>query len=170
MSLLSLSRSPAQLASIVVLGAAALLGGCAEPGPLDSSQTTVDNYSKVKAAGIRPVAVGEFSSNEDKQPTEARYLKDTLTTELQGAGMLDPASGALIQGQLVTADFGRSGGQVSARFIVTVAGGRVVYDRELRTSGSWGSNANVNRERGALYSKLVGLLFTDPGFRNAVPR
>jgi len=159
-----------RLVPALVLAVAALVVGCAQP-PLDSSQNnTTDNFSKLKAAGIRPVAVGEFTSDKDSLPVEARYLKDTLVTELQGAGMFDAGSGALIEGRMIAADMGRTGGSVAARFIVTVPGGRVVYDRELRTSNTWGSNANATREQGYLYSKLVGLLFTDPGFRNAVPR
>jgi outer membrane lipoprotein SlyB len=158
-----------RLVPALVLAAAALVAGCAQT-PLDSTTTTVDNFSKIKAAGIRPVAVGDFQSVNDKRPTEARFLKDTLTTELQGAGMFDANAGASIQGTLVDADMGKTSGSVAARFIVTVAGGRVVYDRELRTSSTWGANANVTREQGNVYSKLVGLLFTDPGFRNAVPR
>lgn len=152
------------------LALAALLGGCAQSPALPSSQSTTDNFQKARAAGIRPVAVGDFSARADDRAVEARYLRDTLVTELQGAGVFDAASGAVVQGQLVDASFQRQAGSVAARFTVTVAGGRVVYDRELRANSTWDAGADTARERSAVYSKLVGLLFSDPGFRNAVPR
>ena len=166
MTAISLSR----LAPALVLALATLVAGCSHPKRLESSQNTTDNFSKLKAAGIRPVAVGQFTPERGGLSVEARFLRDTLITELQGAGMFDAGSGASIQGKMISAEMGGSGGTVAARFTVTLAGGQVVYDRELRTSNTWGRQADVMNERVNLYSKLVGLLFTDPGFRNAVPR
>jgi len=159
-----------RLLPVLVL-VSAFASGCAQTSaaPAQSSQVSTDNFSKAKAAGIRPVAVGEFRSPKDSRPAEARHLKDTLATELSGAGLLDPASGAVVEGELVSADLGSTSGSVAARFIVTT-GGRVVYDKELRASSTWRADANVPREQGLVYSKLVGQLFTDPMFRNAVPR
>jgi hypothetical protein len=165
-----MSRLPFPRLFPVLVLAAAALAGCAQPAvPTESAQVTTDNFSKAKAAGIRPVAVGEFRSVKDSKPAEARHLKDTLSTELSGAGLLDPASGAVVEGELVSAELGSTSGTVAARFIVTT-GGRVVYDKELRSSSTWRADANVPREQGLVYSKLVGQLFTDPMFRNAVPR
>ena len=167
MNAISLPR----LMPALVLAVATLVAGCSHPTRrLDSSENTTDNFSKLKAAGIRPVAVGTFGPERHGLSVEARFLRDTLITELQGAGMFDAGSGASITGRMISAELGGSGGSVAARFTVTLADGRVVYDRELRTSNTWGRNADVTNERINLYSKLVGLLFTDPGFRNAVPR
>ena len=165
-----MSRPPfLRLIPVLVLAAAAL-GGCVQTAvPAESAQVTTDNFSKAKAAGIRPLAVGDFRSPKDSRPAEARHLKDTLATELSGAGLLDPASGYVVEGELVSADLGKTSGSVAARFIVTTSG-RVVYDKELRASSTWRADANVPREQGLVYSKVVGLLFTDPMFRNAVPR
>jgi len=163
-------RHPAPSRPLCVLLAAccvAVLAGCAHRQvALDSPQSSTDNFQKAKAAGIRPVAVGDF----DGQDGEAQYLKDTLVVELQGAGLLDPASDAVIQGRLVEARMGRHQGSVVARFTVTQSDGRVLYDRELRTSATWGAGANAARERAGVYRKLVGVLLGDPGFKNAVPR
>jgi hypothetical protein len=159
-----------RLLPALVLAVAALAAGCSHQQPLDSSENTTDNFSKLKAAGIRPVAVGEFTADRHGLLDEARFLKDTLVTELQGAGMFDAGSGASIRGKMISSEMGGRSGSVAARFIVILPDGRIVYDRELHTSNTWGRNANVTHERGYLYSKLVGLLFTDPGFRNAVPR
>ena len=132
--------------------------------------SSTDNFQKAKAAGIRPLAVGEFGSDQDSRPVEARYLKDTLSTELQGAGLLDPAAGAVVEGKLLSADLGGRQGSVGARFTVTLVGGRVVYDRDLRVTSTWDAAANVSKEHSAVYRKLVGALFTDPAFKNAVAR
>lgn len=143
--------------------------GCAQPITLDSAQSTPDNFARAKAAGIRPVAVGSFRSSSDTRSVEARYLKDTLAVELQGAGMFDPASSAVVDGELISTHMDKTGGRLAARFVVTL-GGRVVFDRELRITSTWQGDADVKREQGAIFNKLVGMLLTDPGFSNAVPR
>lgn len=153
-----------------LLIAVALVGCGHRPRGLDSPESSTDNFQKAKAAGIRPVAVGDFSSDRDRHPVEARYLQDTLSTELQGAGLLDPAAGVVVHGKLLSAELGGHQGSVAARFTVTMADGRLVYDRDLRVSSNWGSGAKVPKEHSAVYRKLVGALFTDPAFKNAVSR
>jgi hypothetical protein len=151
--------------------AAVALSACVAPAPdkIDSAQSSTDNFQKAKAAGIRSVAVGEFSA-ENSLTQQAQYLKDNLIVELQGAGLLDPGAASVVQGKLVDAQLGGTQGTVAARFTVTQSDGRVVYDRELRTSSQWTPNANAPKEHEAVYRKLVGVLFSDPGFRNAIPR
>ena len=165
-----MSRSLLRLVP-ALLTAAVFAVGCAQTttSTLDTAQATPDNFSRAKAAGIRPVAIGNFTSAQDKFPAEARYLRDTLDVELQGAGLVNPSSTAVIDGQLVVSDLGATAASVGARFTVTVSG-RVVYDRELRTSSTWDKSANAGRQQGAVYNKLVGVLLADPGFKNAVPR
>jgi hypothetical protein len=145
------------------------LSACVAPEKIDSAQSSTDNFQKAKAAGIRPVAVGEFSA-ENNLTQQAQYLKDNLIVELQGAGLLDPGATSVVQGKLVDAQLGSTEGTVTARFTITQSSGRVVYDRELRTSSQWAPNANVAKEHEAVYRKLVGVLFSDPGFKNAIPR
>ena len=157
---------PALLTSVL------LAAGCAQAptASFDSAQSTTDNFTRAKAAGIRPVAIGEFTGAEEGQRlAEARYLRDTLAVELQGAGLVDASSNAVIAGRVVSADFGARDGSVAARFIVTVAG-IVAYDRELRTSATWDASADASRQRGRVYNKLVGVLLADPGFKNALRR
>jgi hypothetical protein len=165
-----MSRSLLRLVP-ALLTAAVLAAGCAQPATstFASAQSTPDNFSRAKAAGIRPVAIGTFTSAQDKLPTEARYLRDTLDVELQGAGLVNPSSTAVIDGQVTAAEFAATTGTVAARFTVTVSG-RVVYDRELRTGSTWDKSADAGRQQGAVYNKLVGVLLADPGFKNAVPR
>lgn len=146
------------------------MSGCANhEHVLDSAESSTDNIQRAKAAGIRPIAVGNFPSNVS-DAGEVQYLKDNLIVELQGAGLLDPASGSVLHGTLVDCEMGRTRGNVTARFTITQAGGRVVYDRELRATDSWPASDNRARAQSGVYRKLVGVLFNDPGFKNAVPR
>ena len=164
-----LSRPVFRLLPALLIASVAVLAGCIHhERVLDSAESSTDNFQKAKAAGIRPVAVGDFTS--DTLSDETQYLKDSLVVELQGAGMLDPASGSVIQGQVTDVQMGRTRANITARFTITQAGGRVVYDRELRASSTWPANANVAKAQSAVYRKLIGVLFTDPGFKNAVPR
>ncbi len=161
---------PRLLPALALVAAVALTGCGHRARSLDSPQSSTDNFQKAQAAGIRPVAVGEFGSERNSRPVEARYLKDTLSTELQGAGLLDPASSAVVEGKLLSVELGGNRAVAAARFTITLAGGRVVYDRDLRVTHTWSSGANMAREHRAVYSKLVGALFTDPAFKNAVAR
>jgi hypothetical protein len=150
---------------------AALLVGCATPQPdMDSAQSSTDNIQKAKAAGIRPLNVGEFTFEAGVSAEQALHLKDNLTVDLQGAGLLDPSASTLIQGRLIDAELGKRSGMLAARFTVIQAGGSKVFERELRTSSAWRKGANVGKEHAALFRKLVGVLLSDPGLRNAVSR
>ncbi|MEY4561499.1 MAG: hypothetical protein RLZZ618_776 [Pseudomonadota bacterium] len=165
------NRPSSRLLTVLVLAAAAALAGCQHrAATINSPESSTDNFQKAKAAGVRPLAVGEFNSKGDRRDVEARYLKDTLSTELSGAGLLDPASNAVVEGELISVSIGGSGGNATARFIITLSNGRVVYDRELRTTVQWSGGGAVANQRREIYQKLVGQLFTDPSFKNAVPR
>jgi hypothetical protein len=157
--------------TLIHLFAAAALIGCATPQPdMDSAQSSTDNIQKAKAAGIRPLNVGEFTADADVPPEQAQHLKDNLIVDLQGAGLLDPSATVTIQGRLIDAELGKRSGMLGARFTVTRAGGSTVFDRELRTSSAWRKGADIGKEHAALFRKLVGILLSDPGLRNAVPR
>ena len=125
----------------------------------------------------------DVRSNKVSAPTDrsfAKYLKETLSTELRAAGLLAEGAAIVIRGQLtdstLEAGVGTGRGSVAARFIAD-RDGRTVFDKELRASGTWDSSfvgataipAAIN-EYTALHRKLVALLLDDAAFRTAVAR
>lgn len=172
-----------------------LLCGCAQLRmgvPIPS----IDNIQAARASGIAPVALGAFALAPGKNPSVdqyvtartntiyspdgssfARYLRATLATDLEAAGLLDPASGTVIEGLLTDSQLdvpsGQAHGSVAARFTVTRRGAKV-YDRELRASAQWPSSfigieavPEAMNQYGLLYRKLLALLLQDPAFRAA---
>lgn len=175
-----------------------LLTGCAQIR-LGAPVAGIDNIQKAKASGIAPVAVGAFTlaagkpASMDQSVTArtnaifspfdnsfAKYLKENLSADLRAAGLLEPASAIVVEGQLtdsqLDAGLGQASGSVAARFTVA-RGGAKVYERELRASATWESPfvgayavpAAVN-EYALLYRKLVTALLDDPAFRIAAKR
>lgn len=186
------------IAGAFVLALLSTLTGCAQM-QLGAPVPGIDNIQKAKGAGIAPVSLGAFSlaagkpaamdqsvtarTNRIFSPYDssfAKYLKESLATELRAAGLLDETSMIVIEGQLtdsqLDAAVGVATGSVAARIKVTRAGEQV-YDRELRASGSWESPfvgayavpAAVG-EYALLYRKLVSQLLDDPAFRQAAKR
>jgi hypothetical protein len=185
------------------LGRAAVLSmlvlcGCAQLH-LGAPIPSIDNIQSARASGIAPVALGSFSLAPGKSPSVdqyvtartntfyapdggsfARYLRATLATDLAAAGLLDPASGTVIEGLLTDSQLdvpsGQARGSVAARFIVT-RGGAKVYDRELRANAQWTAPfigieavpAAMNHY-GLLYRQLLAALLEDPAFRAAAKR
>ena len=172
-----------------------VLCGCAQLH-LGAPIPSIDNIQAARASGIAPVALGSFTLAPGKSPSVdqyvtartntlyapdgssfARYLRATLATDLEAAGLLDPASGTVIEGLLTDSQLdvpnGPARGSVAARFIVT-RGGAKVYDRELRASAQWTASfigveavpAAMNHY-GLLYRKLLAMLLEDPAFRAA---
>lgn len=187
-----------RLLSAFAIAGVVLLTGCAQL-QMGAPSPSVDNIQKAKASGMAPASLGEFKpvagkpanfdagldvrSNTLSSPVEgsfAKYLKETLATELKAAGLYDAGSTTVIQGQLTQSDLAvpvsQGSGTLAARFVVLRAG-RTVYDKELKASASWESSfvgavaipAAVNEYTG-LYRKLVGQLLDDPAFRQAVVR
>ncbi len=193
MSRQQLQSTVAILAAIVF----SLLTGCAtQLGPPVAS---ADNTTKARATGMGTVQVGPFAlaPGKDKSldtgvsvrasrasaPTGgsfAEYLRETLIVELKSAGLLNPASPAVITGFLTDSQvdpaMSEGSGKLAARFVVTRTGS-VVYDKELTVSSKWESSflgavaipAAIN-EYTALYRKLVGVLLDDPTFKEATRR
>lgn len=185
---------------LALLGAAALLGGCAEM-PMSPPRATIGNATKLRSGNpvLGPVEVGKFTldaskpasldtgvnirSNMVRSPVEgsfAQYLRETLRVELQSAGLLDARSDAVITGTLldsaVEAPVGAGKALLAARFVVA-RGGAVRYDRALSVDSSWDSPfigaVAVPQAAGqyeALYRKLVGVLLDDPAFRAVVAK
>lgn len=174
------------------------LTGCAQL-PLGEPAASFGNIEKAGRSGTAPVAVGPFRldpgaapeidtglsvrSNVVVSPIQgsfAQYLKQTLITDLQAAGLYDPASPSEISGFLTdsTLDVPLDTGHASlgARFVV-VRLGKAVYDKELKVSASWPSSfvgmeaipSGVN-QYGALYHTLIGKLLDDPDYQAANPK
>jgi len=170
----------------------ALLIGCATQ--LGAPVASADNTTKARATGMGTVQVGEFAlaPGKDKsldssisvraasvsEPTGgsfSQYLRETLIVELKSAGLLNPASPAVITGFLTESQvdpaMSEGSAKLAARFVVTRAGS-TVYDRELTVTSKWASSfvgavaipAAINEYTG-LYRKLVGVLLDDPKFQ-----
>ncbi len=175
---------------------AVLLVGCANV-KLAEPTAAVENVQKAKAAGIAPIAVGNFKlapgkdlsldqvvsirSNRFYSPYDSsfsKYLAHTLTADLRAAGLLAEDSRRTIQGELtqstVDASIGQGKGSLAGRFSV-LDEGRKTYDKELKVEAAWESSfvgavaipAAIN-EYVALYHKVIAQLLDDPEFRKAV--
>lgn len=187
-----------RLAVIAAAAAVSLqLTGCASLN-MSAPQPTADNVAKVRAMSMAPASVGTFTvapakAGSDKSVSMrgantlqapggsfAQYLGESLKTELQAAGMLDPAASTVITGTLTNTDLdaaiGTGTAKLAARFVVTRAGA-VKFDNELSVDSSWESSfigavaiplAAQNYE--GLYRKLVSKLLDDAAFRAAVTK
>jgi hypothetical protein len=175
-----------------------LLGGCAQI-PLGQPMASFENIEKGRVSATAPVAVGVFRiapgvnpeidaglsvrSNAVVSPIEgsfAQYLKHTLVTDLQAAGLYDAAASTEISGLLTESmlDVPMDTGQASlgARFVV-VRMGKTVYEKELKVRASWPSSfvgmeaipAGINQYT-SLYHTLVGKLLDDPDYQAANPK
>lgn len=184
-----------RLVPVVLLAA---VTGCASV-KLESTGASPATLEKLRSARLAPAQVGTFVLAPGKDPamdtslgglrgstltpaqgTWSKHLQDTLVTELTAAGLYDPASRSVIDGQLtdsrVDAAIGTGTGRLAARFVVT-RDGRVVFDKELAAEASWESSFMgavaiplAMNQYGALYKTLVGKLADDPDFRRALAR
>lgn len=175
---------------------AALLAGCAI-APMGAPIPSVQNIGKARAAGVPPLALGDFRlapgkpasldqsvsirTNRIHSPfgsSFSSYLKESLAADLRAAGLLDDASPIVLSAQLtdsqVDVPVGTARATLAAVFTVTRSGVRV-YERELRVEDTWhasfiGAEAipmGLNHY-GQLYRRLAGELLDDPLFRAAV--
>jgi hypothetical protein len=182
----------------VLVAIAITVTGCANI-QLDATGATSGTVEALRAASLKPAQVGAFKLSSDKQsamdtsisglrghtlaPAKGSWsqlLKDTLITELTAAGLYDPTSGSVIEGQLtdsrVDAAMGTGTARLAARFVVT-DGGRVVFEKETAVDANWESSfvgavaipAAMN-QYGALYKALVAKLVDDPDFRRALAK
>ena len=185
------------LSITAVLAAATQLVGCSTPMAAPSS--SIENTVKLRNAPLAPAAVGEFALAQGKPAAKdksvsirgtalvspvsdslSKYLEETLRKELQAANLLDTNSGTQISGFLVDSDLdvpmGTGTGYLTARFVVKKAD-RIAYDRELNTRLEWESSflgaiaiPTAAQNYAFLYKKLVGTLFDDPDFRQALAK
>ncbi|MDR0702589.1 MAG: hypothetical protein LBF61_09335 [Azoarcus sp.] len=184
----------------VPLLATLAITGCANV-VVDTTGASPATLEKLRAANVVPVQVGAFQLAPGKPPaidtksaslrgsrmrpakgSWAQLLKDTLVVELTAAGLYDPSSRFVIEGQLtaskIDAPIKASTGtaRLAARFIVT-NDGRVEYDKELAVDTSWESSffgaiaiPRAMNQYSALYTKLVARLFDDPDFQRALAK
>ena len=180
-----------------VLAAATQLVGCSTPMVAPSS--TIENTVKLRNVPLAPAAVGEFALAPGKPAARdksvsmrgtalvspvgdslSKYLEETLRKELQAANLLDANSATQISGFLVDSDLdaaiGTGTGHLTARFVVKKADS-VTYDRQLSTKLEWESSfmgpiaiPAAAQNYAFLYKKLVGTLFDDPDFRQALAK
>jgi hypothetical protein len=194
-------RSANSLCNIKRVAAAvslALLFGCTTvmPPPIASGE----NSQALRAANLAPTNVGTFKLASGRPPlmdvelsgglrggniaapsgSYAQHLKEALRAELQSAGLLDPKSKYVIEGQLsdskVDAAIGTGTARLAARFQV-IREGQVLFDKELTVEDSWDSSfigavaIPLAIERySATYRTLVAKLLSDSDFRRALAR
>lgn len=193
-----LSARLRRLGATAALACALSLQGCTTvlPPPIGGGAAR----ETLRAANLAPAAVGEFKLAAGK-PAEldfemqgglrganieapgrsfSRHLGQVLKAELHSAGLLDPQSDAVIEGQLteskVDAAIGTGTARLAARFQVRRAGG-TVFDKEVSASDSWDSSfvgaiavPRAVEHYGALYRSLVLELAKDADFRRALAR
>ncbi len=174
----------------------AFLAGCASvkmPAPTPSAA----NAQKLRATKLVPSQLGTFTLAAGKpatmdttlgglrgstlSPTNGSFagqLRDELAAELSAAGLLDPKSRIVIEGQLtdsmVDAAIGTGKGRLAAKIQIK-RDGQTLFDKEIVAEATWESSfvgavalpAAIN-QYGALYKTLVGKLFDDPDFKRAL--
>lgn len=185
------------LSIIGAIAATSQLVGCSTPMAAPSS--TFENTVKLRNAPLAPAAVGNFALAQGKPAAKdksvsmrgtslvspvgdslSKYLEETLRQELQAASLLDASSSTQISGFLVDSDIdvpmSTGTGSLTARFVVKKADA-VAYDRELSTKLEWESSfigaiaiPTAAQNYAFLYKKLVGTLFDDPDFRQALAK
>lgn len=189
-------RSKSVLQTLFLAAMLAVLSGCAAvkmPAPTPSAA----NVEKLRSAKLAPAQVGTFKLAAGKpadmdttlgglrgstlSPTNGSFagqLRDELAAELTAAGLLDPKSDIVIEGQLtdsmVDAAIGTGKGRLAAKIQIK-RGTATVFDKEVVAEASWESSfvgavalpAAIN-QYGALYKTLVGKLFDDADFKRAL--
>ncbi|MBI3675317.1 MAG: hypothetical protein HY243_01700 [Proteobacteria bacterium] len=177
---------------VVIVSAA--VASCAM-APLPAPQASIDNLQTIRAAGIAPVKLGDFtlapglSDATDKSiairamtvaapgGSFTGYLRDTLRVELQAGGKLDPNSTIVVSGQLTRSviDAGMSDPHaiLGAIFVVT-RDGNEVYRKPLEVRTRWTGDflggiaiPEADKQYTALYAKLVSAFLSDGDFKVA---
>lgn len=178
----------------VALLLTALNSGCALVAPHYSA--SLENVQKLKAAGMQPAKVGQFTSTPDKANANpisirgsslnspydgsyAKYLAQALEQELSLAGKLDrnaqmEFSGALQKNDISVPPMGSASGELAARFVIT-RGGQTRYDQVKSIHDEWDSSfvgavaiPRAQERYPIMVQKLLSELFSDPAFLLAV--
>lgn len=181
---------------LAAIAALITLTGCASV-TMPPAAPSAANAEKLRAVKLVPAQLGSFklaagkpaamdttlgglrgSSLNPANGSFARQLRDEIAAELNAAGLLDPNSGIVIEGQLtdsmVDAAIGTGKGRLAARIQVK-RDSKISFDKEIVAEASWESSfvgaialpAAIN-QYGALYKTLVGKLFDDVDFKAAL--
>lgn len=195
MSIISSRQGFLTLAALYLL----LLAGCGQI-PLGAPSASFENIQEGRASGTAPVAVGDFKLDPKLSPdvdkglivrshivsspidgSFAQYLKQTLITDLQAAGLYNGASQITLSGSLTESmlevPINTSKARLGAHFVLTRKGGKTIYEKDLKVESTWpsalfGAEAipmGINQYT-SLYHKLVGKLLDDPDYRRANPK
>lgn len=188
------SRAAAQRLTLAVLLAA--LTGCASV-KMPAAAPSAANAEKLRTTKLAPAQLGTFklaagkpadmdttlgglrgSSVSPANGSFAVQLRDELAAELSAAGLLDPKSKVVIEGQLtdsmVDAGMSTGKGRLAAKIQIK-RDGQTLFDKEVVAEATWESSfvgaialpAAIN-QYGALYKTLVGKLFDDADFKRAL--
>jgi hypothetical protein len=188
------SRALCQRLTVVAL--LAVLTGCASV-TMPAAAPSAANAEKLRATKLAPAQMGSFklaagkpadmdttlgglrgSSVSPANGSFAGQLRDEIASELAAAGLLDPKSGIVIEGQLtdsmVDAGMSTGKGRLAAKIQVK-RGGQTLFDKEIVAEATWESSfvgaialpAAIN-QYGALYKTLAGKLFDDADFKRAL--
>lgn len=186
----------ARIQRIALALALAALTGCASV-KMPAAAPSAANAEKLRATKLAPAQVGTFklaagkpadmdttlgglrgSSVSPANGSFAGQLRDEIAAELTAAGLLDPKSGIVIEGQLtdsmVDAAMSTGKGRLAAKIQIK-RGGQTLFDKEVVAEATWESSfvgaialpAAIN-QYGALYKTLVGKLFDDADFKRAL--
>ena len=179
---------------IILLGLA--MTGCISM-KMPEPTATMSNLEKIRGANVVPAKTGSFKLAAGKTPSLdksvsglrgssvsphsgsfAEQLRAQLEAELKAAGLYDAQSNATISGELIDSQvdvaIGTGTAKLSARFIVDQANTRI-YDKVLTADASWPSSfvgaiaiPEAINQYTALYQTLIGKLFEDQDFRQAL--
>lgn len=182
-----------RLALVALLAA---VTGCASV-KMTPPAPSAANAEKLRAAKIVPAQLGSFtlaagkpaamdttlsglrgSSLSPTTDTFSHQLRDEIAAELSAAGLLDPKSKSVIEGQLtdsmIDAAIGTGKGRLAARIQVK-RDGQTLFDKELVAEASWESSFMgavaiplAMNQYSALYKTLAGKLFDDADFKRAL--
>lgn len=179
------------LAAVLVV-----LTGCASV-KMPAAAPSAANAEKLRATKLAPAQLGTFklatgkpadmdttlsglrgSSVSPANGSFAVQLRDEIAAELTAAGLLDPKSRIVIEGQLtdsmVDAAISTGKGRLAAKIQIK-RDGQTLFDKEVVAEATWESSfvgaialpAAIN-QYGALYKTLVGKLFDDADFKRAL--
>lgn len=188
------SRAVVQRLTLAAL--LAVLTGCASV-KMPAAAPSAANAEKLRATKLVPAQLGTFklaagkpaamdttlgglrgSSVSPADGSFAGQLRDEIAAELTAAGLLDPKSRIVIEGQLtdsmVDAAIGTGKGRLAAKIQIK-RDGQTLFDKEVVAEATWESSfvgaialpAAIN-QYGALYKTLVGKLFDDADFKRAL--
>lgn len=193
---MNLRFSTAAAQRLLLVAGLAVLTGCASV-KMPTAAPSAANAEKLRAVKLVPSQMGTFklaagkpadmdtslsglrgSSISANQGSFSGQLRDEIAAELGAAGLLDPKSRFVIEGQLtdsmVDAAISVGKARLAARIQVK-RDGQTLFDKEIVAESTWESSfigavaipAAINQYT-ALYKTLAGKLFDDADFRRAL--